>query len=271
MKTIRSGDANIAYEVLGNGAPVVLLHPFPVHHEFWLPMADLLVDHFTLILPDLRGHGDSDAGDGPITMAKHAQDLAKILDEEKVGKAPMAGVSIGGYVLFEFWRQHRERISALGLFNTRAWADMSEERAIRLQAATSVLEQGTETFFLGMTQKVMGPSTHRLRPDLFEGALQMMRKASAEDIAAIQRGMADRPDSMETLRNISVPTLIATGEEDTMTGLPEAQLMQDRIPQSKLKVIARAGHYSPWEQALAAGELLREFLMFARRKYSLLT
>lgn len=263
MKTIRSGDANIAYEVLGNGAPVVLLHPFPVHHEFWQPVGDALRDQYSLILPDLRGHGDSDAGEGPITMAKHAQDLARILDEEKIGRAPMAGVSIGGYVLFEFWRQHRERIAALGLFNTRARADTSEERAVRLQAATNVLQQGTEQFFLGMSQKVMGPSTHRLRPDLVEGALQMMRKASAEDIAAIQRGMAERPDSMETLRNISVPTLIVTGDEDAMTGLPEAKLMHDRIPGSELKVIARAGHYSPWEQPLAAAKLLREFLMSA--------
>lgn len=91
----------------------------------------------------------------------------------------------------------------------------------------------------------------------------MMRKASAEDIAAIQRGMAERPDSMETLRNISVPTLIVTGDEDAMTGLPEAKLMHDRIPGSELKVIARAGHYSPWEQPLAAAKLLREFLMSA--------
>jgi pimeloyl-ACP methyl ester carboxylesterase len=264
MKTIRSGDATIAYEVLGKGAPVVLLHPFPVHHEFWLPVADALRDQYSLILPDLRGHGESEAGDGPITMAKHARDLAKILDEEKVGRAPMAGVSIGGYVLFEFWREHRERISALGLFNTRAQADNSQEQATRLQAAGNVLEQGTEQFFLGMAEKVMGPTPRSLRPDLVESALRMMRKASAEDIAAIQRGMAGRPDSVETLKTINVPTLVVTGEEDKMTGLPEARLMKDSIAASQLKVIARAGHYSPWEQPQAASELLREFLMSAK-------
>jgi 3-oxoadipate enol-lactonase len=260
MKTVRSGDANIAYEVVGNGAPVILLHPFPVHHEFWLPVAEVLREEYTLILPDLRGHGDSDAGDGPITMAKHAQDISKILEKEKIRRVPMVGVSIGGYALFEFWRQHRERVSALGLFNTKAQADKAEERAVRLQSAANVLEQGTETFFLAMTPRVMGPTTHKLRPDLVEGALRMMQEASAEDIAAIQQGMADRPDSMERLKDINVPTLILTGEEDSMTGLPQAQLMHQHIAGSQLKVIARAGHYSPWEQPIQVAETLRAFL-----------
>ncbi|MGA2695723.1 MAG: alpha/beta fold hydrolase [Terriglobales bacterium] len=267
MKTIRSGDGSIAYQVIGNGAPVVLLHPFPVQHEFWLPVAEILREHFTLILPDLRGHGDSDAGDGPITMAKHARDLAKILDEEKVRRAPMAGVSIGGYVLFEFWRQHHERISALGLFNTKARADESDERAARLQAAANVLEQGTESFFLGMARKVMGPSTQKLRPDLVEGALRMMQKASAEDIAAIQRGMAERPGSIETLKNINVATLIVTGDEDSVTGLPEAELMHRHVAGSQMKIIARAGHYSPWEQPNQVAEILRDFLKVQNNLY----
>lgn len=267
MKTIRSGEANIAYEVVGNGAPIVLLHPFPVHHGFWHPIAEALRDHYTLILPDLRGHGDSDAGNGPITMAKHTQDLAKVLNEEKIRRVPMAGVSIGGYALFEFWRQHRERVSALGLFNTKAQADTDEERATRLQAATNVLEQGTESFFLTMAQKVMGPSTHRLRPDLVEGGLRMMRAASAEDIAAIQQGMAERPDSMGILKDVSVPTLILTGDEDSMTGLPQAQLMHRQIAGSELKVIERAGHYSPWEQPHQVADTLCAFLKTQNNLY----
>ncbi len=264
VKTIRSGDAQIAYEIIGKGAPVLLLHPFPVHHEFWLRVVEILREEFCFILPDLRGHGDSDAGEGPITMEKHAGDIAEILDEEKIGRAPMAGVSIGGYALFEFWRGHRERVTALGLFNTKAQADNAEARATRLQAAAGVLERGTEQFFLSMTPKLMAKSTHSLRPDLVEGALRMMRKATAEDIAAIQRGMAERPDSIETLKSISVPTLIVTGDEDAMTGAPEAEFMRQRIAGSEMKIIPRAGHYSPWEQPQAASELLREFLSSQR-------
>ena len=76
-----------------------------------------------LILPDLRGHGESEVGEGPATMEKHAADLARVMDDAEVGRAPLIGVSIGGYVIFEFWRRHRGRVAALGLCNTKAPAD----------------------------------------------------------------------------------------------------------------------------------------------------
>lgn len=260
MKQIRSGDADIVYEVLGVGAPVVLLHPFPAHHDLWKPAALALFSRYRVILPDLRGHGDSGIGEGPATMAKHALDLARVLDAEDVGRAVFAGVSIGGYVLFEFWRRFRGRVAGLVLANTKAPADTSESRAGRLQAAADVLERGTEPFFASMLPKLLGKTTYGTRPDLVDGASRMMRKMSAEDVAAVQRGMAERPDSVETLKTINVPTLLITGDEDTLTGVAEAKLMREHISGCELKVIGRAGHYSPWEQPEEVGKLLRQFV-----------
>lgn len=260
MIQIKSGDTSLAYQILGTGPPVVLLHPFPAHHELWLPAANALISRYQVILPDLRGHGDSDAGDGPATMEKHAVDLARILDHAEVGRAPFAGVSIGGYVLFEFWRRYRGRIAALVLLNTKAPADSPEAKASRLQAAADVLERGTGPFFESMVPKLLGQTTRDSRPDLVDGALQMMRKMSPESVAQVQRGMAERPDSVPDLKTINVPTLIVTGDEDVLTGPPEAELMRQNIPSSELKVIRRAGHYSPWEQPGEAGQLLRRFL-----------
>ena len=88
----------------------------------------------------------------------------------------------------------------------------------------------------------------------------MMRKMSAEDVAEVQRGMAERPDSISTLKTINEPVLIITGDEDKMTGVPEAELMKQNIVGSQMKVIAKAGHYSPWEQPQEVGKLLRQFL-----------
>src|SRR5271170_3788188 len=147
MPRITSGDAEIFYEVLGSGPPVVLLHPFPANHDLWKPAAQALMTRSRVILPDLRGHGESGIGDGPATMEKHAADLARVMDEAGIGRAPLVGVSIGGYVLFEFWRRHRGRVTALGLCNTKAPADNPETRAGRLQAANDVLDRGTEHFF----------------------------------------------------------------------------------------------------------------------------
>ena len=257
---IKSGDAEIVYWTLGDGPPVVLLHPFPANHEFWLPVAAALATRYRLVLPDLRGHGESGVGEGPATMEKHAADIAGVMDDAKVGRAPLVGVSIGGYVLFEFWRKHRGRVAALGLCNTKAPSDSPEARAGRLQAANDVLERGTEPFFESMIPKLMGKTTREMRPDLVDGALRMMRKMSPEGIAQVQRGMAARPDSRDTLKTINVPTMLVTGDEDLMTGANEAELMRQHLPGSQLCVIPKAGHYSPWEQPEDTTKILRVFL-----------
>lgn len=257
---VKSSDAEIVYWALGDGPPVVLLHPFPACHDFWLPVAESLAGRYRVVLPDLRAHGESDAGEGPATMAKHAADLARVMDDADIRRAPIAGVSIGGYLLFEFWRSHRDRVAALVLCNTKAPADHAEARAARLQAANDVVEKGSEPFFEGMIQKVLAPSTRENRPDLVDAVLRMMRKMSPQDIAQVQRGMAERPDSVETLKTINVHTLLITGDEDPMTGLKEAELMREHIRGSRLSVITKAGHYSPFEQPEQATRLLRHFL-----------
>jgi len=260
MKQVKSLDTEISYEVLGHGPPVVLLHPFPANHEFWLPAAQALVSRYQVLLPDLRGHGDSGVGEGPATMAKHAADLVQVLDQEHIRRAVFAGVSIGGYVLFEFWRRSPERVAGLVLSNTKAQADTPEGRASRLEAAARVMEQGTEPFLESMLPKLLGESTRRTRPDLVQGALGMMRKMSPEDVAMVQRGMAERRDSVEILGTIHVSTLVLTGGEDILTGVGDAQLIERHVPASRMKVVAKAGHYSPWEQPEEVGRILRQFV-----------
>ncbi|HJT01667.1 MAG TPA: alpha/beta hydrolase [Terriglobales bacterium] len=260
MERIKSGDAEIAYEVVGKGAPIVLLHPFPAHHEFWTPVAELLATRYRVLLPDLRGHGDSDVGDGPATMDKHAADLVRVCDEAGIGRAVFAGVSIGGYILFEFWRRHRQRVRALVLSDTRPQADTEEGRANRLKAAEDVLQRGPEPFIDSMLPKLLGASTHQSRPDLAQAAKRMMMKMSPEDIAQVQRGMAERPNSMETLKTINVPTLLLVGSEDTLTPVVDAELMRQNIRGSQLRVIPRGGHYAAFEQSDVTLPLLRQFL-----------
>ncbi len=260
MQRIVSDDAEIFYDVAGSGPPVVLLHPFPANHEFWLPVAQMLGSRYRLIMPDLRGHGESSLGSGSATMRKHASDIAAIMDDAGVDRIPLVGVSIGGYTIFEFWRRFRDRVTALVLCNTKAQSDTPEARANRLQSADDVIQRGTESFFESMLPKLLGGTTRRSRPDLVEGALSMMRKMSAEDVAGVQRGMAERPDSVPTLKTINVPTFIITGDEDILTGVAEAELMRHNIPGSEMRVVAKAGHFSPWEQPEEVGRLLRQFL-----------
>lgn len=257
---LRSDDAEIVYDVIGTGAPVVMLHPFPASREFWTPVAAALSTRYQLILPDLRGHGDSEIGQGPALMEKHAHDIARVLDAENTGKAAFIGCSIGGYILFEFWRRFRQRVGALALCDTRPQADTTAARANRLKAAADVLEQGSSSFIESMIPKLMGRTTVASRPDLVDGARRMMSKMPALNISLVQRGMAERPDSVADLKSINVPTLVVIGDEDILSTPADGELMRQSISGSKLKMIPKAGHYAPWEQPEAVGTVLRQFL-----------
>ena len=257
---LSSDDAEIFYTVMGDGPPVVLLHPFPANHKVWLPAAELLAGRYRLIVPDLRGHGQSSAGAGPATMQKHAADLIRLAEACGVGRAVFTGVSIGGYILFELWRRHRERVSGLILCDTRAGADTDEGRSNRLKVADDVEKQGPVPFIDSMIPKLLGDTTRTTRPDLVERARKMMLEMSAAGIAAVQRGMAARPDSVADLKTINVPTLVMVGAEDTLTPLSEAESMQREIAGSRLQVVPRAGHYAVFEQHEAAGKAIRGFL-----------
>jgi pimeloyl-ACP methyl ester carboxylesterase len=160
----------------------------------------------------------------------------------------------------EFWRRYPQRVAALILCNTRAEADTEDKRAGRLKAADEVERHGTEPYLDGAVPKLIGQSTQTNRPDLVAAARKMMRKMSVPGMAALLRGMAHRPESLPSLKTVTVPTLILAGQEDMLTPVEDAKRMQEAIQGSRLEVIARAGHYAAFEQSEAAGKIIRSFL-----------
>src|SRR5438270_1462203 len=257
---VSSDGTEIFYEVRGQGVPLILLHPFPLNHQFWQGCIPLLEHRYRLIIPDLRGHGDSSPGEGPATMEKHTRDLLQLCNEVGVGKATFAGVSLGGYILFEFWRQARERVAALVLANTRATPETPEGRAHHQKSIDAVQQRGPAQFIDEMIPRLLARTTLETRQDLVAGARQMMSRMSVQGIVANQQGMMQRPDSIPTLKTISVPVLLIGGEEDTATPLAEAALMKQHIPNARLEVVPRAGHYAAFEQPEYVGRLLRSFV-----------
>jgi len=255
MPTLKSDDASLFYEVSGSGPDLVLLHPFPLNHHFWDAVVPALNTRYRVITPDLRGHGDSERGDGAVTMAKLSEDLHRLCGELGVNKAAFVGVSIGGYALFEFWRRYREQVAGIVLSNTRAGAENAEGRANRLRAADQVLREGTAAFIEDMLSRLLSPATRTNRPDIVDAARRMMQRMSPEDIAGVQRGMADRPDSIEALSTINVPAVVIVGADEARA---EAELMRDRIRGSKLYAIENAGHYAALEQPEEYSRILRQ-------------
>lgn len=260
LQHICSDDTDIFFEIQGTGPPLVLLHPFPTNHHFWEPLVPQLSTRYRLIMPDLRCHGASQLGSGAATMAKHAADLLRILEAQQIARARFVGVSIGGYILFEFWRQHRERVEAMVLCDTRAQADTNEGHQTRLKAAEEVERSGPDNYIDSMVPKLLGETTRTNRPDIVARARAMMDSMTREGISCALRGMAARPDSIPTLKTINVPVMVIVGEEDSLTPLADAQLMHREIRGSSFAVVPAAGHYAPFEQQQAVGQLMRGFL-----------
>ena len=168
MPTFRSGDAQLSYAIAGCGPDVLLLHPFPLNRHFWDSVSAQLSTRYRLVVPDLRAHGGSELGEGPATMQKLAELILSCLClQEKISKAFFVGVSIGGYLLFEFWRRYRDHVAGLVLANTRPGAETPEGKTNRLRLADRVLREETDSFIEEMLSKLLSqttreePSRHR--------------------------------------------------------------------------------------------------------------
>lgn len=263
---LRSDGVDIFYELRGEGPDVVLLHPYPSDHGYWLPMAQHLESRFRLVLPDLRGLGrsgvgqDSDNKVPATTMPKLAEDVLRLCDALKIGRAVFVGCSVGGYALFEFWRRSRERVKALVLMDTKASPDSDEARAGRLRNAEEILQKGPEWAIEQMIPRLLSPVTISSRLDVVDRARQTMRHGTAAGMAAMQRGMAERADSTPTLGEIDVPTLVLGGEDDAPSPVSELEKMARGIRGAELKIVRRAGHFAAFEQPEEVGRLARDFL-----------
>lgn len=257
---VKTDGAELFVTTLGRGPDLVLVHPFPCSHSIWLPVAEALADDWRVTLYDLRGLGESSAGEGDATMQRHAEDLLRVCEASGITRAVFGGTSIGGYILFEFWRRHRERVRGLVLSGTKAEADTPEARANRLRSAEEVLKTGPADFKEGMLAKLLSPATLRNRQDIVEAVRGSMQGASADGIAAIQRGMAARPDSRATLGAINVPALLVFGEDDGFAPREVAEGMQKGIRGSRLVMIPEAGHLVCREKVEEIARVMREFL-----------
>lgn len=259
MKTTVNG-IELFYRCVGQGPAILLVHGFPLNHAIWVPQARTLAANHCVILPDLRGHGRSEAPLGPYTMDLLADDLSALLDRLQVGEVILGGLSLGGYVAFAFYRKFAERVRALILADTRASADAPEGRERREASARLAEAKGASPIAAQMLPLVLGAATRERNSTLAGRVQRMMERTSPIGIAGAQRGMALRLDATPLLPRITVPTLALVGEEDVITPPAEMEKMTAAIPGARLVRIPRAGHISPLENPRAVNRALREFL-----------
>ncbi len=258
---VTSNGVRLACYQRGQGRdPVLLLiHGFPLDHRLWQAQLSGLAAQAWVIAPDLRGFGRSELGTAPLTMEQHADDMAALLDQLGVAQAVVAGLSMGGYIAFGFWRRHQARVRGLVLADTRAEPDSAVARAGRDAAAQRVQEVGAAAFAEEMLPRLLAPANlSALR--IAAAAQAMMAAQPVPGILAALAGLRDREDSRPTLPTINVPTLVVVGEEDSLTPPSDAAAMARAIPGARLVTIPGAGHLSPMENPRAFNAALRAFL-----------
>ncbi len=259
MLTIDGLSAYVADE--GSGPPMLLVHGFPLDHTMWTEQIRELSPRYRLIAPDLRGFGRSQGTDGTVTMEQFADDLEAMLQALEITEPIiLCGLSMGGYIAWQFAKAYPQRLRGLILCDTKAAADDEAAVANRHRVADDVLENGTEPLARAMPQKLFAKSTLDARPHVVEAVREMIRRASPIGVAAASRGMAERPDMTDFLSDIQVPTLLVCGAEDGITPPGEMQQIAALIDGSTCEVIEEAGHMAPMENPHAVNGVIERFL-----------
>lgn len=246
----------------GSGPTLLLVHGFPLDHSMWQGQIDGLSDICRVIAPDLRGFGKNKAPlESVVTMEQFADDLAHLLDQLNI-QPPICfcGLSMGGYIAWQFWQRHRRRIGQLILCDTRAVADTDDAARNRLEMADHLPEQGSALAADAMLPKLFSESTYQHRPDLVESTRQVMLQTKPASIAAAQRGLAQRADVTAMLPRIDVPTLVVCGEHDLISPVEEMRGIAAAIPGAQFHQIKDVGHMAPLEDPQAVNRAIRDFI-----------
>jgi pimeloyl-ACP methyl ester carboxylesterase len=249
----------ISYSDHGTGLPIVFLHAFPLNRTMWAAQENALSSRFRIITIDLRGHGESDAPLWRYTLEQSADDVRALLDYLAIRQALFLGLSMGGYILFAFYRKYASRVNGLILADTRAQADTVEGKEGRFQLAQIAYKKGPAAIADVMVPKLLSPVTIRTRPDLVDQVRAMIEGNQISGIAGDLMAMADRPDSVPLLSQITTPTQIIVGELDQATPPTDARLMADHIPHARLAVIPHAAHLANLEQPEAFNQIVSTF------------
>jgi len=260
---VRANDVFLHVHDAGSGTPILFVHGFPLSHVMWHEQLSALSSEFRVIAPDLRGFGDSDVTAGVVPMDTFADDLAAVLDQLQISgtqKIVLCGLSMGGYIAWQFVKKYPDRLQGLVLCDTRALPDSSAGISSRRKLAATVLQHGTEPVAAMMLPNLFSSVSNEQRQRAVELTRDCLLNTSPQGIAAASLGMAARPDSTHDLPSIDIPALLIVGEQDHISPVEEMQTIASSMPNAQLVVIPDAGHLSPLENPQPVNQAIRNFV-----------
>ena len=257
MEIVEASGLEIAYERVGDGPPLVLVHGATVDGRMWQPQLAGLADEFTVVAWDEPGAGRSSDVPADFSLADYAHCLATLIGELELGPAHVVGLSWGGSVVLELYRHHAERVATLILADTYAgWKGSlpADEVRARVEGVRQVLAAPAGEFEPMPPGLFAGEPPAEFLP-LLEAMAADVRRESMSTVLSV---MAEA-DKRDLLPSIAVPTLLIWGEQDARSPLSVARQFEQAIQDTELVVIPGAGHVSNLERPAAFNHAVREF------------
>jgi len=254
-------DMRLSYNDVGTASiPIVFLHGFPFDKSMWQAQLTCLKNTQRAIAYDIRGFGKSTGEKTHLSIPLFATDLIAFMDELKIEKAILCGLSMGGFIALNAIKRFPERFEALILCDTQCIADTPEVKKNRLTAIQQINRDGAATFNEKFVKSIFHPDSLTDKTALVEGLRQVIFANTKDIITAGLTALAERSETCSTLAAIRVPTLLICGRADKVTPLSESEFMHAHIEGAHLKIIENAGHVSNLEQPAAFNAHIMEFL-----------
>ena len=249
VRSIQANGIDIAFDDLGSGSPLLLLHGFARDRTVWGPVADDLKDRFRLIVPDFRGMGGTPHPDPdtPITMALLADDFAALLHALDINTAAVAGFSMAGYVLLELLVRHPNKVCAAAFVGTRASEDTQAKKDDRIKQNELIAEEGVAPLAKGYVQKLFSSVFTSANPDILEETYRNFASQDSTNIALLNDAMRMRVDMTPGLGEIRCPCVVIGGGEDLLVAPEAMKALHESLSDSTLDMVEGAGHMLPVE------------------------
>jgi pimeloyl-ACP methyl ester carboxylesterase len=258
---IKADDIVVSYFDEGKSSvPIVFIHGFPFDKTSWNNQIEFFSKSFRVIAYDIRGFGQSTAGDQEASIDLFANDLIHLLDVLKIEKAIVCGLSMGGYIVLNAVNRFPQRFVAIILANTQCLADSSETKVKRFDTINKLKQNGKVAFAEGFINQAFFEETIVEQKKMVQHAKQVILETSTNSIISGLKALAGRSENCSILQNIQVPSLIISGKHDQIIDPIESEYLNTSISKSSIGLIDKAAHLSNLDQPLAFNHQIFNFL-----------
>ncbi|MEN9339478.1 MAG: hypothetical protein RIQ62_790 [Bacteroidota bacterium] len=258
----RSRFAGCGYFRYGKGPLIVLLHGFGEDSRIWQYQVEVLQHHYTVVVPDLPGSGQSPLPQQPLHIERMADMVKEILDQEDCQQTILLGHSMGGYITLAFAEKYPEYLQGFGLIHSTAYADDEAKKETRRKAIRLIRNEGKTAFLRAMIPNLYGEKAKQNNPSDIEAHFRMALETSEESLIAAYEAMILRPDRTTVLRNAKVPVLFVIGERDNAVP-PLHSFEQCSLPNiSSVSFLSDCGHTGMFEVRNRMNTILHSFCEF---------